>query len=45
MRADSDIDIGFLTTSKIKPVKKWKIQERLASKLNRDVDLVDLKDA
>ena len=41
----SDIDIAFLTFQKISAVEKWKIQEELASKLNQDVDLIDLKDA
>ncbi len=42
---ESDIDIAFLTFQKISAVEKWKIQEELASKLNQDVDLIDLKDA
>jgi predicted nucleotidyltransferase len=41
----SDIDIAFLTFQKISAVEKWKIQEELASKLNQDVDLIDLIDA
>jgi uncharacterized protein len=43
--SNSDIDIGFLTQQKIDPVKKWEIQEELASILDNDIDLVDLKDA
>lgn len=42
---DSDIDIAFLTRKKISAVEKWKIQEELASLLDIDIDLVDLKDA
>jgi predicted nucleotidyltransferase len=42
---ESDIDIAFLTFQKISAVEKWKIQEELASNLNQDVDLIDLKDA
>lgn len=42
---ESDIDIAFLTFQKISAVEKWKNQEELASKLNQDVDLIDLKDA
>lgn len=42
---ESDIDIAFLTFQKISAVEKWKIQEKLASELNQDVDLIDLKDA
>jgi len=45
MTPESDIDIAFLSFQKISPVEKWKIQEELASKLNQDVDLIDLKDA
>lgn len=43
--SESDIDIAFLSFRKISAVEKWKIQEELASKLNQDVDLIDLKDA
>lgn len=43
--SNSDIDIGFLNQQKIDPVKKWEIQEELASILDNDIDLVDLKDA
>ena len=42
---ESDIDLAFLTEEKITAVEKWKIQEELASLLDKDVDLVDLKDA
>jgi predicted nucleotidyltransferase len=42
---ESDIDIAFLTEEKITTVEKWKIQEELAAKLDKDVDLVDLKNA
>ena len=45
LRPDSDIDIAFLTWEKISSVEKWKIQEELASQLDIDIDLVDLKDA
>ncbi len=43
--SNSDNDVGFLTYSKITPVEKWGIQEELSSRLLRDVDVVDLKDA
>jgi len=43
--AESDIDIAFLAEEKLTPVEKWKIQEKLATLLDLDVDLVDLKDA
>jgi uncharacterized protein len=42
---ESDIDIAFLTWEKISAVEKWKIQEEMASLLDIDIDLVDLKDA
>lgn len=42
---ESDIDIAFLTFQKISAVEKWEIQEKLASLLDNDVDLIDLKDA
>ena len=45
MTSESDIDIAFLSFKKISPVEKWKIQEELASILNINIDLVDLKDA
>ncbi len=45
MTSESDVDIAFLTFQKISPVEKWKIQEKLASTLNTNVDLVDMKDA
>lgn len=42
---ESDIDIAFLSYKRITAVEKWKIQEELASILNNDVDLIDLKAA
>lgn len=42
---NSDIDIAFLTQEKISAVQKWRIQEGLAAIVDKDVDLVDLKDA
>ena len=45
LKPESDIDIAFLTWEKISAVEKWKIQEELASLLDIDIDLVDLKDA
>ena len=41
----SDLDIAYLATNKIDSVKKWEIQEELASLLDIDVDLVDLQEA
>ena len=42
---DSDIDIAFLCKDKISNIKRWQLQEELASTLNRNVDLVDLESA
>jgi len=39
----SDIDIAFLASRSINNVLRWNIQEKLASLLNSDVDLVDLR--
>jgi predicted nucleotidyltransferase len=42
---DSDIDIAFLCRSEVSNIKRWKLQEELASLLNRNVDLVNLQTA
>ncbi len=39
----SDIDIAFLNADILSDVQRWNIQEKLASRLNRDIDLVDLQ--
>ncbi len=44
-RPNSDIDVAILTGTKLTAVERWNIQEELASELDKDVDLVDLKDA
>ncbi len=43
--AQSDWDVAFLTRydQKLSVLERWKLQEKLAAKLNRDVDLVDLR--
>ncbi len=41
----SDIDIAFLSSKKISNIQRWKLQEELASILDKDVDLVDLESA
>lgn len=41
-RADSDIDIAFWAIKPIDPVKRWNLEQNIASIFNRDVDLVDL---
>lgn len=43
MRPDSDVDIGVLTTKGLANTERWDIAQNLASKLKKDVDLVDLK--
>nr|WP_321358042.1 nucleotidyltransferase domain-containing protein [uncultured Draconibacterium sp.] len=42
---ESDVDLAFLSDEQISNVDKWKVQEKLAAELNKDVDLVNLKDA
>ena len=41
----SDTDVAVLAGAPIPPVVRFEIQERLASRLGRDVDLVDLATA
>ena len=41
-RADSDVDLAFLSATRIEPEARWMLQEKIASQLGRDVDLVDL---
>lgn len=42
---NSDIDIAILLDKKIAAVKRFDIQESIAIKLNKDIDLVDLLSA
>jgi predicted nucleotidyltransferase len=42
---DSDIDLAVLLPSKISPVLRWELQQRLSLEFNVDVDLVDLLSA
>jgi len=42
---ESDIDIAFLASKAINNIQRWGIQEKLASLLNSDVDLVDLSNS
>jgi len=42
---ESDMDIAFLTRQKISPIKKWEIQEELASLIGKDIDLIDIKNS
>jgi predicted nucleotidyltransferase len=43
--AQSDIDIAFLAATRIDPVDRFALQEKLASRVGRDVDLLDLQTA
>ncbi|BCS80220.1 type VII toxin-antitoxin system MntA family adenylyltransferase antitoxin [Anaerocellum diazotrophicum] len=42
-RQDSDIDIAFFSDKEVSNIERFRISQELADKLNRDVDLVDLK--
>jgi predicted nucleotidyltransferase len=42
MHRASDLDIAVLGTRPLDPAARFDLQERLASRLGRDVDLVDL---
>ncbi|ADQ05939.1 DNA polymerase beta domain protein region [Caldicellulosiruptor hydrothermalis 108] len=44
-RQDSDIDIAFFSDREVSNIERFRISQELADKLNRDVDLVDLKSA
>jgi len=41
-RRDSDVDLAVLAGSPLAPVARFELQEDLAARLGRDVDLVDL---
>lgn len=41
----SDLDLAVLTPAPLPPLTRFELQERLASAVSRDVDLVDLKSA
>lgn len=41
---NSDIDLAVLADKKLDNLERWKIAQKLAQRLNRDVDLVDLCD-
>jgi predicted nucleotidyltransferase len=42
---ESDVDLAVLGRERLEPADRWDIQERLAARLHRDVDLVDLRSA
>jgi uncharacterized protein len=41
----SDIDLALLTDGPLPALERWQLQEELARRLGRDVDLVDLREA
>lgn len=42
---DSDVDLAVLAPRPMGPVTRWELQEEVAAKLGKDVDLVDLRSA
>lgn len=44
-RADSDVDIAFLSRQPVDASRRWEFAQRLAARLGREVDLVDLGEA
>ncbi len=44
-RADSDLDVAVLCTRRLPSADRWELQERLAAREHRSVDLVDLRTA
>lgn len=42
---ESDLDLALLLDKPTDPVKLWNLAQRLAKKIRRDVDLIDLKRA
>lgn len=45
VRADSDLDLAFLTSEEIDDYQRFLTAQKLASNLNIDVDLIDLSKA
>jgi predicted nucleotidyltransferase len=45
LRPDSDVDLAVLPAHPLDAIVRWDLQERLATLLHRDVDLVDLRGA
>ena len=41
----SDVDLAILTMDKVDKVKLWELAQEIAIKINKDVDLIDLKQA
>lgn len=45
IRSESDVDIAILSASKLTKTSVFKLQSKLELALNKDVDLVDLKES
>ena len=45
LRKDSDIDLAIYGDEEVNPLSLLDLKEKLASQLNRDIDLIDLKQA
>jgi len=43
--AGSDIDLAYLADAELDNTSRWTLQERIAARLRRDVDLVDVRRA
>jgi predicted nucleotidyltransferase len=43
--ATSDLDLAVLASSRLDPVIRWELQEDIAQRAGRSVDLVDLRSA
>lgn len=41
----SDLDLAILSSSKLEVVAMWELSQKIAIQLNKDVDLVDLRQA
>jgi uncharacterized protein len=44
-RVDSDVDVAYLTDGDVSPEENFRLQQDLAVRLNRDVDLIPLRTA
>ena len=45
LRPDSDLDYAVLTPRRLDPVERFEVQEELARRVRRSIDLVDLRNA
>lgn len=43
--AESDIDVAFLAKESFGNIERWKLQEHMAQRLKKDVDLIDMRQA